>query len=47
MMDKKLVWRLTAKSRVTQMLVFPGKVAGRNNGRHQGLQTKAWAVRDS
>lgn len=30
MMDKKLAWRLTAKSRVTQMLVFPGKVAERN-----------------
>lgn len=29
-MDKKLAWRPTAKGRVIQVLVFSGKVAGRN-----------------
>lgn len=30
MMDKKLAWRLTAKGRATQELLFSGKVAGKN-----------------
>lgn len=44
-MDKNLAWTLTAKGRVTQVLVFSGKVAGRSTA-DTGLQAKARAWRD-